>query len=235
MKKVLELIESALAALKQSNVAGNRADSIRAHLESCASNAKASLAEADPPKPKPTSGFTSRALLGIIALLGVLLFAAFHSTRAQDSFGVTNYIASAVDLRSTVPTNASDFKTGGAVSVLNQREAGVYLTATNPTANASTVWLFFKRGFGPTSAAYRQNGSGVNNTLYWESDASLQIDVPVAAGAMVGWSTNLSADYLAGANYLAIARITNSNAGANGLITNVQVGVIKKIIPIRFP
>jgi hypothetical protein len=234
MKKVLELIESALAALKQSNVTGNRADSIRAHLESCASNAKASLAEADPPKPKPTSGFTSRALLGIIAIIGLVLFAAFLPTRAQDSFGVTNYIASAVDLRSTVPTNASNFATGGAVSVLNQREAGVFLTATNPGA-ASTVWLFFRRGFGPTSAAYRQNGSGVNNTLYWESDASLQINVPVAAGAMVGWSTNLSADYLAGANYLSIARITNSNTGSDGLITNVQIGVIKKIIPIRFP
>jgi len=48
------------------------------------------------------------------------------------------------------------------------------------------------------------------------------------------WFTNLDENLLGGCNYLGIFQMTNNSAFANWF-TNVEVGITKKVVPIRFP
>lgn len=249
MKKVLELIEAALNALAACKAAGPRADSIKAHLESCASNAKAEVAQAaaqaaaaaaekaaaEKAAAAKTAGFTRVGLLAVlclIAAIGVLLTA---RTKA-DSFNVTNIVASGVALTGPA-TNVAGVRNGTPISVANNDFAGFYFKGYSSTNTNSTVTVSLVRGWPPSvSTWYEYDSTGTNvDGVYWEGSASKTLSISITGSGVQSWFTNLEPEYVRGASAIAILTVTNSNAGVGSIITNADFGLNKKIIPIRYP
>ncbi len=175
-------------------------------------------------------------LLAIAGLLALLALPA-----RADSFNCTNIVNSAVSIVSwptnTAGTNGLPQSTGGAISVKNQEWAGFFFEGYSTTANASTVVVTLVRGFGdqPGLSTFDSTGTNING-MQWESISAMTLSIPVAgATGPVGWFTNLDRSFLGGCNWVGIYSITNSNRGATGALTNVVMGLNKKIIPIRYP
>lgn len=241
MKKVLELIEAALKALAECKANGPRAESIHAHLNSCASNAKADLAEAaaaaeatkkaGAADPKKEGGFTRLGLMLAVVVFGLLGLACLSAK--GDSFGVTNWISHQTDLVSG-PTNPVGTRVGGAISVKNQEGAGFFFSGYSTTATNSTLTVKLIRGWGDTSA--KQDGA---DSIQWETGTPhglLTFAIPIVSSGLQGWTTNLGPEVIRGANWIGIYSITNSaGTGDGNILTNVVMGVNKKIIPIRYP
>jgi hypothetical protein len=222
MKKVLDSIKSALAALAEIKATGPRADAIKAQLNAAASNTEAEIKDLAAQK-----GYSRLSLLVAAAVLGLLGFALTHRAKA-DSFGVTNALLGGNAIVNS-PTNASGVGNGGAISVVNQGSAGFYASGYNTAGTNATVVYTLGRGFGPTPAWYTTDANGTVNGLQWETSASLTLTVTAAQGAW-GYVTNLDQTWLKGANYVGIYSTT-----AVAAISNHTAGVVKKIIPIRYP
>lgn len=135
----------------------------------------------------------------------------------NQSFGVTNSLVTAVDMR-TYPTNAvatTNF-TGGPINVQNYKSGGFYFKGDVVTAGTATVTL--------VRSPFKVASNSLTN---WESVASLTITVPMPATGTFMYMTNLDGWFLDSANNVGINRLTN----AVGNITNLEVGITKKILP----
>jgi hypothetical protein len=228
MKKVLEAIQAALKALTESKATGARAESIEAHLKACASNAAAELTDG-------AKGFSLVHVLLAVAAIGLGTMAML-----ADSFQVTNQLASAVAIvnwpTNSPSTNGNPTSTGGAISVANQEWAGFYFSGYSTTNTNSTVTVTLVKGWGSTPTLYTYDATGTNvNGINFETVATITLAIPIVGSGVQGWSTNLDRTLIGPANWVGIYSVTNGNAGSNGNLTNVVMGLNKKIIPIRYP
>lgn len=227
MKEVLKFIESALKALTDSKATGPRAESIEAHLKSCASNAKADLADAAAAKPGKEAGFALRGMLALIAVLA--LFVALLLPRARgDSFNVTNNLLG-IKSYTSYPTNPVGERTGQPIDVKNQESAAFFMSCYSDALTNCPFRVQLVRGFGTTPTFWNSTSQDSATGVYWETSPSKTIDFTVTPGVF-GYVTNLEAEWLKPANYVGLYLITN-----NTTITNLNIGVNKKIIPIRYP
>ncbi len=252
MKKVLDIIKQALAALAEVKSAGPRADSIKAHLESCASNAQAELDDAAKagraaPEPKAKAGYGLLKLLAAMAVVCVFcVFCGLTRIRAE-TFNTTNVLSNTNQVQMW-PTNTPGQGTGTPISILNQDRVGFYFgayVATNGNQYSSNVIVTILHGWGssPPQSALRYGTNLLSNNttnlayMEWESPSNstamtLTIPIPVMTNYFA-WFTNLEPPFVAGANWLGIYSLTPM--GSNVFMTNVVMGLNKKIIPIRYP
>lgn len=243
MKKVLELIEGALKALKESGATGARAESIKSHLESCASNARAELPQTEAKgEPKKEGGFASAVLLAVIGLIALALLAlSARSETVYQSFGATNYIAGSTTITS-FPTNVATTnaagtigqRTGAAIFVGNQEHVN-FVFMSEPVASDTTNSITFKliRGYSSSTPTITSNTFG-NATFaafpQWETQPTLTLAAQQQGTNSSCWSTNL-AGYIGGASHIGIYSEQN---GFSTALTNFDVGLSKKIVPIVY-
>lgn len=198
-----------------------------------------------------------------LCALCVLCVSLLAPSVQADSFNCTNFIPSGSPVTPQVlagyggifPTNAAGTLTGGAISVANQEWAGFFFQAqgvcTN-TANpigAGNIYVSLTRSLAsnPPGVTTGTNGATGNTTVLlasdWESSGvvngsvvfpnTILLTIPVSGTNAITWSTNLDRWTLGGAQWVGISGITNSCT--NMFLTNVVIGLNKKIIPIRFP
>jgi hypothetical protein len=278
MKKVLESIRAALAALAACGIKGQRAESIETHLKSCESNAQAELDEADKAVPRdekgmrtdgPTleeyvkagykaetyppvgysdkrikkeGGFASAVLLAVIGLIALALLAlSARSETVYQSFGATNYIAGSTTITS-FPTNVATTnaagtigqRTGAAIFVGNQEHVN-FVFMSEPVASDTTNSITFKliRGYSSSTPTITSNTFG-NATFaafpQWETQPTLTLAAQQQGTNSSCWSTNL-AGYIGGASHIGIYSEQN---GFSTALTNFDVGLSKKIVPIVY-
>lgn len=225
MKKVLEAIQAALKALADSKDTSPRAESIRAHLASCESNAAATLADA-----KAAGGFATRPVLMLVTVIALL--GAFAMQARSQSFQITNRLTTGIVIGRTIPVNPAGIEQGSSVEVKNNEWVGIYFTGHSGVTN-TTVDVSFVRGYGDSPAPYIYD-AGTTNIIgqTWESASVMTWRATIATTGAFGAFTNLPADWVRGANYIGILTITN-NAGST--LSNTVMGVTKKIIPTRWP
>jgi hypothetical protein len=184
----------------------------------------------------------------LIGLLG-LVSGGFSTSGRADNFNVTNCVASGVSLVSwptnTLGTNGLPQLTGGAISVANQERAGFFfqcLPLTN--TNTSVIVTLVRSAVGnPPAVAWGTNAwSGSSLAMVqndWESPSNgvtpIVLTIPVQGTNLFNWFTNLNDTLIGEANWIGVYSITNSNPGANSVLTNVFMGLNKKILPIRYP
>ena len=164
-----------------------------------------------------------------------------------DSFNCTNCIGPTNAITgwptNAVSTNGLGQGTGGAISLVNQEWAGFYFQGYVPTnvgtAGNIVVTLLRSWASNPPGVSYGTNiftSSNVLNTSDWETWSNtvpFTLSIPINTTNYIAWHTNLDRWVLGGANWVGIGVITNS--ATNSFITNVVMGLNKKIIPIRYP
>lgn len=171
------------------------------------------------------------------------------ATASADSFNMTNGVNGGAIITSyptnTMATNSTTAgvavgqATGAAIEVKNCNFATFYVRgwpATN-TANGFTNYFSLVRSVSdnPPTVTYGTNGLYfANNT--WDSTNWTQIPVVVPPGTnFFEWSTNLQIADLGGATYVGLLQYSNFAGGGTVTFTNLDAGLKKKIIPIRYP
>jgi len=154
--------------------------------------------------------------IGLMGLAGVMGPMEARAEGTGQSFGVTNSLVTAIDIR-TWPTNSTGTNfTGGGINVQNYKSGGFYFKGDVVTAGTGTVTL--------VRAPFTAQPTSITN---WESVAQLTITVPMPNTGPFMFMTNLDGWFLDSANWVGCNRLTN----AVGNITNLEVGVTKKIVP----
>lgn len=165
----------------------------------------------------------------IAASAAVALIAQALPARAQSSqsFNATNDIETASQLISD-PTNNTGILTGTGIRVDNYTTLGFYWSGSNAAANSSVAVIKLVRsGSG--------NSPGVNaNARTWENTPvfTLTLATPATAGPFYCY-TNLDATVVGSATWIGIQSITNTTA--SGSVKFSDMGVTKKLVPIRYP
>jgi hypothetical protein len=141
--------------------------------------------------------------------------------------------------------------TGGTISVANNDFVLLCVRAyicTNvgggtPTTNNLQLTLIRSASGNPPGVqtgtnCFTANGTNVQSSD-WESwsnvvpyFAAITVPLNVSTG-YVCWQTNLTREFIGGANWLGIGNITLE--ATNAFLTNLNIGVAKKILPIRYP
>jgi len=179
-----------------------------------------------------------------IAALMLVIIAFVTTPKAvagPEAFGCTNSINSAVNLTSW-PTNsmttnsASNYVgqlTGGYLNVSDQSQAGFYFYCQSLTNTNTTVTFTLIRSAvqGPPGVYQDTNGNITN--IDWETTATLTFSIPIVGTNPVYFITNLGESFIYPARYVGIYSITNSGNGS--VLTNTSAGLIKKVIPTRWP
>jgi len=187
----------------------------------------------------------------------VLLGMGMALPAAADSFNTTNllYFAATANTQGAItgwPTNTPASNgigngTGGAVDISNYHEVGFWFTGdvidiTNGTITAGTVTVTLLRSPSPRppQVIYGTNVyvGGTNlQTCEWETTSNLvggiTLAIPINTTNRINWFTNLPSWQIGSANWLGVFNITNS--GVTYFITNMNMGVSKKILPVRYP
>ncbi len=157
----------------------------------------------------------------IIAVVAMFCAMAVPRAKAEggtQSFQATNILNSAVNL-TAYPSNGVGTNTGVAVNVANYDRAGFYFAGYVTTASTATVTLVRSPySFSPSYTTLSNN---------FESVSQKTFTIPMPTTGPFLWTTNLEPDFLRPANWIGINLLTNSV----GTITNLDVGVSKKLIP----
>lgn len=160
-----------------------------------------------------TAAVRGAAVCGMALLIGGAFSARAEGTK--QSFGTTNSLVTAVDMR-TWPTNSTGTNfTGGSIDVRNYQAGGYYFEGDVVTAGTGTVTLVRSPYTSPTSYSN------------WESVAQITLTIPMPTAGHFIWMTNLDQWFEGPANFVGINRMTN----AAGNVTNLDQGLTKKIIP----
>lgn len=172
------------------------------------------------------------AACGIIACIG-----AFALPAQADSFYVTNYLSSTTGI-SSYPTNYAGTNgipvaTGLPVSLANYDSAGLYFKALSLTTNTTTVTVQLVRSQADNHPQITIATNGQTTAMEWETASliSLPITLPANSTNAFYWGTNLNSDLIKGWNWIGVYSLTNTL----GNLTNVEIGINKKIMPVRFP
>jgi hypothetical protein len=167
--------------------------------------------------------------------------AAIVAPALADSFNVTNCVANGVSITSwptnSAGTNGLNQLTGGPISVANQEWAGFWFQCLPVAGSNSTVTVSLVRSMAMNPPAVMFNTNGQMTQCDWETPsngiAPLVLTIPISGTNAITWSTNLDRAQIGGANWVGIYAITNSGLGSS--LSNVVIGLNKKIIPIRYP
>jgi len=148
----------------------------------------------------------------------------------------------------TAATNGIGTGTGTALSLANCDFATFWwkgdvfdITNGTITAGAVTVQLIRSAGPNPPAVTYGTNLFSGNTTNLlttdWEtwsnSAPPLTLTIPINTTNHVTWITNLTSSWIGGASWVGVASITNS--GVTYFVTNMDLGLSHKILPIRYP
>jgi hypothetical protein len=183
----------------------------------------------------------------VVALVAALALSLLPQPAKADSFNTTNVIASG-GVGGTWPTNSLNtnglgMKQGSWIDVRNVTQAGFYFTGTpiiNATGIVVTVNLVRSWAQIPSLTIDPTNGlaSLATNWIYgnsWEhpnNGITFSFAIPTQTNAF-SFFTNLGEGYIYGANAVGLYGITNN--GTSSVLTNVDVGLVKKIPPLRWP
>jgi hypothetical protein len=165
--------------------------------------------------------------LSLIAAIGLSLAGALPALAdsATQSFQTTNFVNTGVQY-STYPTNANFVATGVPIDVSNYRITGLYISGDLVNSNASIIGLKIPRSFKAVVSG---------STTNWETVPQYNIIIPVPVGTNhFVWGTNLVEDCVAPATAIGLAGLTN-NFTTGCSLTNFDAGIVKKIVPNRFP
>ncbi|MEI7730178.1 MAG: hypothetical protein WCO56_11440 [Verrucomicrobiota bacterium] len=171
-------------------------------------------------------------LLAVGLILAVVTPAVTPAKAAE--FNLTNTVAGGDTIyawpTNVAGTNGLNMQTGGAINLANYDAAGFYFSGYSTTNTNSTVTITLVR-----SAS--QNPPTVTSTYnaFETGTPVISIAVSIVGNGAQTYFTNLPSAFLQGAQWIGIRSCTNSNAGANGNLTNVLCGLSPKIIPIRYP
>jgi hypothetical protein len=187
-----------------------------------------------------------RGLSGVLAALMAAAVLFIPMVSVAESFNMTNSLNAAVGCVSwptnTPGTNGIGALTGGPISVENQEWAGFYFSCQSTTNTNTTVTLSLVRSVAasPPVVTFGTNGAMTRND--WESPSNAVPLTPILLTFTVSgtnpftWFTNLDRAQIGGARWVGIYAATNNQAAINGsVLTNVEAGLYKKIIPIRYP
>lgn len=237
MKKVLELIQSAIKELGTPN--SDRGVAALQQLKAAESNIDAEVKHSAPPaepakQPDPTKkkegGFTRLGLMIVMGIMALVTAVLCATARAGESLNATNQLAQSVAYVSyptnSVGTNGYALTTGGTVEVRNYNRIGVSVTIQANAANTGNTLVQLIR-----SNKSSKPSSGAD----FESSPPPQLLFTIANNGttLVKWYTNIDETILGPAtSYIGAYYATNTGAG---LITNFVVEIEKKIIPIRYP
>lgn len=194
------------------------------------------------------SKFFAAAVLGLLALTWLTP----PSADAQQSFNITNCLAQGVSVvgwptNTVSATTGLPMGTGGALGIPNDDLVGFWfscLSVTN-TNGCNVVFTLMRSPVdNPPGVTYGTNIFSLNVTNLQASDwetptwgtGPILITVPISnlTNAPFNWYTNLPAWQVSKAKWLGIYAVTNSTT-ASCFLTNVSVGLSKKILPIRYP
>lgn len=169
------------------------------------------------------------AILGLAVALAAL--AAFAPAAKAESFQTTNTLAYGISFfgypTNSPNTNGLGVANGHKISIANVREAGFYCGGYNITNQGPTANLVFKLVFSSADSPPVYDGTN----LQWSIVTPTTITVPVTNIGPFYFTTNLDQYALQGANWVGIYQLTNTATGV--AITNLDVGINKKITPVR--
>lgn len=179
-----------------------------------------------------------------------LAFSLGAATCAQaDSFNMTNGLVGPMNLNS-YPTNtpvtnstsagqAVGVATGKQIDMVNYKDGMLYFHAlpvvTNGVPFTNTIALARGDSEGPPVVTLATNGSGVVTYSDWATTNFQYISFVTPGNSnAINWSTNLSGSDVGSAHWLGMVAYSN-NTIATATFTNVDAGIKKKILPIRYP
>ena len=191
-----------------------------------------------------------------MALVGLT---AVEATVMADSFNPTNFLNCAATASATQgaisgwptntpATNGIGTGTGGALSLANCDfatfwwQGDVYdITNGSITAGTVTVQLIRSAAANLPAVTYGTNAYSGNTTnlltCEWETWSNsvppLTLAIPINTTNHITWTTNLTTTWIGGATWIGVASITNS--GVTYFVTNMNMGVTHKILPMRYP
>jgi hypothetical protein len=154
------------------------------------------------------------------------------------SFSATNYIAASTQLTSfptnSAGTNGLNRLTGGAISMAGVEHAAFVFTS-QPVNNDLTNSMITRlvRGYSsstPILTADTNNGS-LAAFPQWETLPSLTLIYSHNGTNSTTWMTNLDF-YIQGCSYIGVYSQSNGQGVA---LTNYDIGITKKRVPITFP
>ena len=165
----------------------------------------------------------------VTAVIGLVLTAPL--ARASQPFNTTNYIAASTTITSwptnTIGTNSQPVLTGGVIGLQNQRHVMLVMQGIPLVTNATTLSVTLVRSGAdgpPQVSAARNDFDTVNQPAF-----SFTVQNSLSPFC---FTTNLDEYTVGDANYIGVYSIT---PGTGSGVTNLVVGLSKKIIPIRYP
>jgi hypothetical protein len=180
-------------------------------------------------------------ILGLALVVGIM---APVKSQAESFPSLTNNMTSTASVvgwpTNSTGTNGLGFLTGSWIDVRNVNQADLWVQWTSVTNSSNFPWVItFTRSWADSPPVVSTDTNGVPNMTTFEMLPMFSITTTTNLGFVQTnnvqtWRTNLNESFLSGANYIGIYTITNLSAFAN-YYTNVQVGISKKILPIRFP
>ena len=239
--------------------ASNCAAHIAAEVANAAANAATGLtaAASPPPLPDPAPAkpkATTKSVLGAIAAFLGFLWLALPAQAQYQSFHPTNVLTTnwvSAFPTNVVSTNGLGQSTGGALSVANNEfvllsVSGYVCSNINASAtNQILIDLTRSGSANPPQVATGTNLFTGNATNFqatdwdtWSNTVSVFSQIIVPLNLTTGyfrWTTNLPQAYVSAATWLGIGQISLLSTSQMAFITNFDVGICKKIIPIRYP
>jgi len=157
-------------------------------------------------------------------LLGLALTLSAPLAKAEgsyQSFRTTNVLASAVVIVS-YPTNTIGTNlTGSPVEIGNYERLGLAVSGYVTTAGTGTVYLV------RSPFTHLPRVSTLSNNFETVSTSIHSIAFPMPDTGPYNWSTNIPPEWVIPGNWAGVFRITN----VAGVVTNFNVGVVKKLLP----
>lgn len=174
------------------------------------------------------SGFALCELVLTIAIIGLLAALALP-VRAGQSFNTTNYIAASATITSW-PTNSAvngtNELTGGAIDVRNERSAMLVIQGAPVITNALTLTVTLTRSGADGTPIVNPSENDWDTQLHPEFVVtSANVTTPFCA------TFDLTTNTIGDANFVGVYSISATGSA----VTNLNVSLGKKIIPIRYP
>lgn len=160
------------------------------------------------------------------AIIGLSATSALADASPQ-SFQTTNQLATGA-VFTTLPTNAPGAATGLPIDLKNYKTTGFYVTGNIfNSSNAAGSALIIKLPRNPKVAG--------STTNFWETTPQFTLTVPLPVGTNTpfSWMTNFPEDFAAAAVSVGISSISNNLT--SGTLSNADIGLIKKTVPITYP
>lgn len=174
-------------------------------------------------KNKLPKSFSLIEMLLCIVIIGLLAFFALPAC-AQESFNMTNRMDNAISLINW-PTNTTGINTGKGIGVQNYDVVGITVQGQVDGASNLTWSVGFVRS---------DKASPPSTSADWEHTETFTVSGAANAGGRIYTNLLLPATFVRSANWIGLCRATNT-ANGTASITNWDVRVDKKIIPIRYP